>query len=166
MSNLYGKIDWRRRCVTRKPPLLRTPTMTSIRTWCLSLLRPKVTRVKVRLWENGKLIEDFSKYPQHKLIPLMKSLNELWATPFKSPYWFETEVYETNPSCCSREKPVTLLYVCCYRESLSSNEFRMKAQIPGRYMKKMLDKRHRVIPEQIGYTQWPELVEVKFVLDK
>lgn len=138
--------------------------MSLIRTWTLSLLRPKVTRVQVRLFENGKPIDNFYNYPESRIVPLLKCLHELWEAPRGSQYWFEPEIYEMRPHCLSKRKPISTLHVTCYRESLNSKDFRTKAPIPGRYMKRMFDKRHRIYPEQIGYIPWPEVVEVKFLL--
>jgi hypothetical protein len=120
--------------------------------------------VTVQIYENGRVISNFHDYPQYKLIPLMRSINDLWTVSKNSIYWFETELYESSGSCITRRKPQSILRVTCYRESLNSSEFKMRAQIPGKYIKRMLGTRHRLYPEQIGYTPWPGNLEVKFVL--
>lgn len=140
--------------------------MTAIQIWIRSLLRPRVTSVTVKLYEDKREITNFHGYPHHKLLPLLKSMNELWATSENSTCWFEAELYECRGSCFRRSENCLTMEVTCYRNSVSSNEFKTKCDMPGKYRTKMLNKVHRIYPEQIGYTPWPECVEVKFVLVK
>ncbi len=133
--------------------------------WIRSLFLPKITSVQVKLWENGKEILNFDTYPQNKLIPLIAGIDDLWFIPEKSACWFETEVHE-NRSCWKRSNSHATMHVVCYRSPYNSTTMNEKEelQIPGKYMKKMLGRRHLIFPAQIGYTPWPERVEVKFIL--
>lgn len=139
--------------------------MTNIINWIRSLFRPRITSVEVKLWENDKAITDFTNYPQNKLMPLIESINTLWATPENSATWFETELRE-NRSCWKKFNLNTTMHVVCYRVPYNSTTIHSKEelQIPGKYMTKMLGRRHLIHPAQIGYTAWPEKVYVKFVL--
>ncbi len=140
-------------------------SMRQLVNWVRSLFLTRITSVEVKLWENGKEILNFDTYPQNKLLPLISSIDGLWGVPENSAYWFETEVRE-NRNCWKRSRPTTTMHVVCYRTPYNSTTMDEKEelQIPGKYMKKMLGRRHLIFPAQIGYTPWPERIEVKFLL--
>ncbi len=136
---------------------------THAKVWFRSLLRPKVNSVMVEVYENGRIIRDFSEYPKHKLIPLMRAVNALWQDSRTNAYWFETELFELQPGCWSRKGHAVTLHVSCYRESRASNDFKSPFPIPPRYMNRMLEKRHRIY---LGNEALPTVLEVKFTLLK
>ena len=140
---------------------------SSAKVWFRSLFRPKVKSMIVEIVENGSYIQDVSRYPQHKLIALIKGINALCSADTRnSSYWFETELYEHHNACWNRGGPKLTMHVSCYRESTASNDMKTLFPIPPRICHKLLGKRFQIYLEQTGYTHLPAFIEVKFSLVK
>lgn len=131
----------------------------SFRVWFNHLLRPKVTSVQAIIYENGRQ-RDLSTYSDLQLASLTKAVNNLWSVEKKSPYWFETDVFEHRR--CFKVKSTDMI-VHCYTKDMMANGYKSNFAIPIKYRKQMFDKNHIVIPEPIGVKTWPR-VEIKFIL--
>jgi hypothetical protein len=130
--------------------------------WFRNLIRPRLTKIRVVLLENGKVVE-ISKYPEQYQNSIMKAVATLWNPPGKSAssYWFEAELVQ-KCSCLKRTPPQ--LFITCYSEDLNDNQLRQEYQIPIRLRQKMFDKVHPIFPEPVGFRSWSGRMEVKFVI--
>lgn len=128
--------------------------------WFRSLLRPSVTSAEVQLYENGKQIE-LGKYSDLMLHKLTYEIDGLFPVDNKSPYWFETEVYEKG-SCFKKSK--VHMTITCYTKDFLSNGYKKKFDIPIRYRKKMFESYHTIRPEPVGSKMWSKGIQVKFSL--
>lgn len=121
--------------------------------------RPTITSVEVRLFENG-IAKPIGAYSELQIVGLCNAIEKLWMGENKSPYWFETDVYEYR-SCFTKHPPT--MVVRCYTEDVTARNFKKDYPIPTRFRKRMFDKYHDLTPEAVGMQTWPKL-QVKFVL--
>lgn len=131
--------------------------------WFRDLLRPKVTTVKVIIFENG-IQKPITSYSDFQIQSLRNSVNALFPTDKTSRIWFDAEVYEKHS--LFKKNRSTELYLICYMDNPISPDKPKPTDIPVRYRKGMFDKYHRIYPEQVGYKKWAERMEVKFVIPK
>ncbi len=124
-----------------------------------NFLRPKVTSVNVEIYENKKL-KDLTTYTDLQISAIEKSIQVLFVTEPKSPYWFEVETFE-HWSCFQRRPPT--MVVTCYTKDMTANGFKSKYAIPIKYRKKMFDSAHILCPDIVGGRTWP-LLEARFRL--
>ena len=136
--------------------------MFNLSVWFRNLLRPTITSVQVVVYENGK-VKDLHSYRDLQLKSLVDAIDAMWKAEPKSPYWFETEVFEK--CSCFKKQPMTM-QVTCYAHDMTQNGFKKRFPIPMKYRKRMFDKNHPIKPEPVGITPWPESLQVKFVLEK
>lgn len=134
----------------------------SLTVWFRSLFRPTVTSVHVELYEYGKHLS-LKNYSNLVLQSILKEIDALFPVDTKSPYWFETEVFEKHS--CFR-KPTTSITVSCYTKDFLTNGYKKSFPIPIKYRKKMFDSLHTIKPEPVGAKTWPKGLQVKFTLVK
>lgn len=134
----------------------------SIQIWFRNLFKPTVTSVQVQLFENGKQVS-LGQYSNLMIQNVCKEIDALFPLDKKSPYWFETEVFDQH-SCFS--KPKTHITVSCYTKDFLSNGYKKSFPIPIKYRKKMFDSAHLIKPEPIGSKTWSSGLQVKFTLQK
>ena len=132
----------------------------SFAVWYRNLFRPRVTHVRVIVYEKGE-VKDISTYPSFRLRELVQKIDELWAISprGKQSYWFETEVYEH--AYCFQKRQATI-QVTCYTENNTNPNLKKQTDIPIRYRQKFFDKKHVIIPITSAGLPWPQKVEVKF----
>ncbi len=123
-------------------------------------LRPNITSVKAKLYENGKE-KNIDVYDENRLRILGTCINQLWNVPEGTPYWFESD-FVVESRCFKTRK--TYVEVTCYTYDPFSPQFKKKMEIPIRYRKKMFDKVHKLQPAQFSTLHWPSTLEVKFIL--
>jgi hypothetical protein len=137
----------------------RYPTFKMVNPLIHNLFRPSIKHICVKFYENGKEkgINEFDEF-RHKI--LCHAVDAIWFTDEKSPYWFETDVFEYRR--CFKDVKTTM-EVTCYMADKRNPLNKIKAEIPSRYRKKMFDKRHTIHPELFSGIIWPKLIEVRFV---
>lgn len=123
--------------------------------------RPKITHVKVILYENLKE-KNISTYDSYRQIALMKAIQDLWVVPIKNPYHFEAEIHEFHS--CFKQKQPPALFVTCYEEINSDPTRKKTMNIPVRFRTKFLGKLHTITPDPVGSSTWSDM-KVKFVMD-
>lgn len=134
--------------------------MNSIKHWFSNLFRPSITTVNVRLYDNGKE-RSILLYEANRANAIMDAINQLWQSPEKLSYWFETEIHEHH-SCF--KKTYATLHVVCYREDYMANSFKSETEIPNKYRRKMFDTPHPLRPAPVGSIPWSPTLTVTFTL--
>lgn len=132
----------------------------SVNVFFRNLFRPEVTSAQCAIYENGKPF-DYSKYSDLHLQSLIKAIDDLFPVEAKSPYWFETDIYEQGSLF---KKPKMKVCVTCYCKDMFTNGYKKKFAIPIKYRKRMFDTIHTIRPEPVGTKTWPVRMEVKFYL--
>lgn len=130
--------------------------------WFRGLFRPKITTIKVILYENGQE-KCISAFPDYVAICILKSINQLFETRDKSRYWFETAVYEQGG--LFQKKKIEVLSTC-YQENPTAPDRPSPTNIPDRFRKRIFDKVHRIVPELPSGKPYSQRLEVKFSIPK
>lgn len=130
--------------------------------WFRALFRPKLTTVKVLLYENGKE-KPITAFPDYVIVCILKSINEIFDTRDTSRYWFDTAVYEQGGLF---KKKTTEVFSTCYMENSYSPDKPSATNIPDRFRKRIFDKLHKITPELPNGKPYSQRLEVKFIIPK
>ncbi len=136
---------------------------TFLSVWFRSLFRPKLTTVKVVLYENGKE-KSISAFPEYMVIAILNSINQVFESRESSRFWFDTAVYEKG-GFFTKKKLVEILSTC-YTENSSAPDKPSATNIPDRYRKRIFDKVHRIEPQLPSGKPYSQRLEVKFIIPK
>jgi hypothetical protein len=138
--------------------------LSAVRIWFRHLLTPKIYRMKVLLFENGRHVEA-ANYTERKLLSLVDSIDNLCEKfpPPGAQYWFVTEAIEEREGLFGRKH--FELYVACYREKHDS-VVKTREIIPHALRKKLFDNFFEIYPRLPSGKLLAEKVEVKFLEDK
>jgi len=136
---------------------------TFLSVWVRRLFRPKLTTVKVILFENGKE-KSISAFPDYVAVCILKSINEMFESRDSSRYWFETAIYEKG-GFFQKEKQAEVLCTCYMENEVAPYKPR-PTNIPDRFRKRIFDKLHRIIPQLPNGKSYSQRLEIKFIIPK
>ena len=135
---------------------------TFLSVWFRGLFRPKVTSVKVILYENGHE-KPISSFPDYVVLCILKSINDIFDSRDAARYWFDTAVYEKRGLFRKKE---TDIITTCYIENPTAPDKPCPTNIPDRFRKRIFDKVHRIIPLLPSGKTYSQRLEVKFIIPK
>lgn len=128
----------------------------SLNTWFRDLLRPKIKRLRVAIYEDGKSSE-IKNYDMHRQTQIMREIEKLWESPNRKLFWFDCELVEQKRLFGKSDPPT--LYVYCYEPQKTNPVEKTSMNIPIRYRTKFIGT---LFPLPL---RWSKTIEVRFHLD-
>ena len=140
-----------------------TKMFTFLSVWVRRLFRPKLTTVKVILFENGKE-KSIKAFPDYIAVCILKSINEMFESRESSRYWFDTAIVEKG-GFFQKEKQTEVLCTC-YIENENALDKPRPINIPDHFRKRIFNKVHRIIPQLPNGKSYSHRLEIKFIIPK
>jgi hypothetical protein len=114
---------------------------------------------RATIYKNGEGL-DLSKLSDEKVQALRQGILQIWKAPERSAILFDVDTYEKRKG---RLTDITLV-VSAYVKDSTRLDDRRKIKIPSLYSERIVGKRHRITPPQVGQTPWDGTYEVDFTV--